>query len=273
MGPSKELNVRSPSTSTNLHEEGASSNEQKNQTSICDIRMYIQDATEYSSITGNNHISPCTLPHIQNTECANLFTKTTNISTENENTNFTTTHLQVNNQNKISPDDLKKAMSRTQVTKAVVGNSDRSNVQVTIDKHNKPSTVTINDNMQTSPLASILSLPIASSKVILSRSEYCSIDATICRYLSGTTFNSLRTSVSSSIVCPRLAALFTKVVSFVVKVSMVSSSFMCSNSNSDLSVCNLACWTLSSPMCLVFKVSHMAFAVSTLALCLKGYQS
>nr|GFA62755.1 hypothetical protein [Tanacetum cinerariifolium] len=36
-------------------------------------------------------------------------------------------------------------------------------------------------------------------------------------YLSGTTFNSLRTSVSSSIVCPRLAALFTKVVSFVVK--------------------------------------------------------
>ncbi|GJY66365.1 DNA helicase [Tanacetum coccineum] len=154
MGPSKELNVRSPSMSTNLHEEGASSNEQKNQTSICDIRMYIQDATEYSSITGNNDISPCALPHSQNTECANLFTKTTNISTENENTNFTTTHLQVNNQNKISPDDLKKAMSRTQVTKAVVGNSDRSNVQVTIDKHNKPSTVTINDNMQTSPLAS-----------------------------------------------------------------------------------------------------------------------
>nr|GEZ12073.1 hypothetical protein [Tanacetum cinerariifolium] len=36
-------------------------------------------------------------------------------------------------------------------------------------------------------------------------------------YLSGTTFNSLHTSVSSSIVCPRLAALFTKVVSFVVK--------------------------------------------------------
>nr|GFA37761.1 UvrD-like helicase, ATP-binding domain, P-loop containing nucleoside triphosphate hydrolase [Tanacetum cinerariifolium] len=61
------------------------------------------------------------------------------------------------------------------------------------------------------------------------------------RYLSGTAFNSLRTSASSSIVCPRLAALFTKVVSFVVKVSIVSSSFMCSISKSNLSVYNLAC--------------------------------
>nr|GEU59936.1 hypothetical protein [Tanacetum cinerariifolium] len=57
----------------------------------------------------------------------------------------------------------------------------------------------------------VLSLPIASSKVISLRSEYCSIDATICRYLSATAFNNLRTNVSSSIVCPRLAALFTKV--------------------------------------------------------------
>ncbi|GKB17712.1 kinase-like domain, phloem protein 2-like protein [Tanacetum coccineum] len=61
----------------------------------------------------------------------------------------------------------------------------------------------------------VLSLPIASSKVISLRSEYCSIDATICRYLSGTAFNSLRTSVSSSIVCPRLAALFTKLLPFL----------------------------------------------------------
>nr|GEY75072.1 hypothetical protein [Tanacetum cinerariifolium] len=71
-------------------------------------------------------------------------------------------------------------------------------------------------------------------------SEYCSIDATICRYLSGTAFNNLRTNVSSSIVCPRLTALFTKVVSFVVKASIVTSSFMCSISNSDLRVCNRA---------------------------------
>nr|GEY08196.1 ribonuclease H-like domain-containing protein [Tanacetum cinerariifolium] len=43
------------------------------------------------------------------------------------------------------------------------------------------------------------------------------------------------------LLCVRLAALFTKVVSFVVKVSIVSSSFMCSISKSDLSVCNLDC--------------------------------
>nr|GEY97302.1 PI-PLC X domain-containing protein At5g67130 [Tanacetum cinerariifolium] len=41
--------------------------------------------------------------------------------------------------------------------------------------------------------------------------------------------------------CTRLAALFTKVVSFPVKVLIVSSSFMGSISKSDLSVCNLAC--------------------------------
>nr|GFB05972.1 zinc finger, CCHC-type [Tanacetum cinerariifolium] len=56
----------------------------------------------------------------------------------------------------------------------------------------------------------VLSLPIASSKVISLRSEYYSIDATICKYLSGTAFNSFRTRVSSSIVCPRFAALFVK---------------------------------------------------------------
>nr|GEY33976.1 hypothetical protein [Tanacetum cinerariifolium] len=107
----------------------------------------------------------------------------------------------------------------------------------------------------------VLSLPIASSKVISLRSKYCSIDATIYKYLSGTAFNSFRTRVSSSIVCPRFAALFEKVVSFVAKVSIVSSSFMCSISNSDLRVYNRACCTLSSPKCLVFRASHMAFAV------------
>nr|GEW22731.1 TMV resistance protein N-like [Tanacetum cinerariifolium] len=66
-------------------------------------------------------------------------------------------------------------------------------------------------------------------------------------YLFGTTFNSLHTNVSSSIVCPRLVALFTKVVSFVVKASIVSSSFMCSISKSDLSVCNLACSLTGMP--------------------------
>nr|GEW95164.1 SNF2 domain-containing protein CLASSY 3-like [Tanacetum cinerariifolium] len=86
----------------------------------------------------------------------------------------------------------------------------------------------------------VLSIPIASSKVISLRSEYCSIDVTICKYLSGTTFNSFRTRVLSYIVCPRFAALFVKVVSFVAKVSIVSSSFMCSISNSDLRVCNRA---------------------------------
>nr|GEZ20791.1 hypothetical protein [Tanacetum cinerariifolium] len=92
-----------------------------------------------------------------------------------------------------------------------------------------------------------LSLPIASSKDISPKSEYCSIDATICKYLSGTAFNSLQTKVESSNMCPKPAALFARVVSFAVKVSIVSSSFICNNSNSDLSVCNLACWTLSSP--------------------------
>ncbi|GJR85607.1 hypothetical protein Tco_0209618 [Tanacetum coccineum] len=60
-----------------------------------------------------------------------------------------------------------------------------------------------------------------------------------CQYLSGTTFNSLRTSVSSSIVCPRLAALFTMVVSFAVDGVDVSSSFCCNISNSDLRVLTL----------------------------------
>nr|GEU44371.1 DNA helicase [Tanacetum cinerariifolium] len=71
MGPSKKLKVRSPSTFTNLHEEGASSDEQKNETGIRDIHMYVQDATKYSSITGNNHISPYNTP-------ASIHTQTTN---------------------------------------------------------------------------------------------------------------------------------------------------------------------------------------------------
>ncbi|GJS19493.1 DNA helicase [Tanacetum coccineum] len=151
MGPSKKLNLGTPSTFTNLHGQDPSSDEQRNQTGIRDIHMNIQDATEYSSITSNNHISSCTLPHIQNTQHQNSFTKTVNINTKNENVNLPTTHLQANDQSEICPHELKKAMSRTEVGETVVGNTHKSNIHVTIDNHNNLSTVTINDNMQTTP--------------------------------------------------------------------------------------------------------------------------
>nr|GEY52475.1 zinc finger, CCHC-type [Tanacetum cinerariifolium] len=50
---------------------------------------------------------------------------------------------------------------------------------------------------QISQICVVLSLPIASSRVISSRFEYCYIDATICKYLSGMAFSSLRISSSS----------------------------------------------------------------------------
>nr|GEY14930.1 hypothetical protein [Tanacetum cinerariifolium] len=55
--------------------------------------------------------------------------------------------------------------------------------------------------------------------------------------LSGTTFNNFRMTTESSYVNPRLAALLTIRVNFVVNESTDSFSFICNISNSDLSVC------------------------------------
>nr|GFA04296.1 hypothetical protein [Tanacetum cinerariifolium] len=68
-----------------------------------------------------------------------------------------------------------------------------------------------------------LSLSSFLEEDISPKSEYCSIDATICKYLSGMAFNSLQPKVESSNMYPKPTALFARMVSFAVKVSIVSS--------------------------------------------------
>ncbi|KAJ0947218.1 hypothetical protein HanRHA438_Chr01g0012751 [Helianthus annuus] len=81
---------------------------------------------------------------------------------------------------------------------------------------------------------------MASSNGIVSRSEYCSIEATSCKYLSGTESSNFLTSFPSSSVDPRLLYLDTMPDNFPANSSIDPPSFIFILSNSLVSVCSLA---------------------------------